>query len=98
VKDYTRGETAPYTAISTTPLNRLVDAVPPESDASRHFSELVDKFLASSCHDTAEANTLRTQLTLWNQNDASFAPLAQKSFLAKEVAATSRDLSAVGDA
>lgn len=98
VKDYTREETAPHTAISTTPLNRLVDAVPPESDAGRQFGELVDNFLAGSCHGAAAANTLRIRLTHWSQNDAVFTPLAQKSFLAKEVAATSRDLSAVGAA
>ena len=98
VKDYTREETAPRAAITTTPLNRVVDSVPPESDAGRKFSALVDKFLASSCHDAAAANTLRTQLTLWSQNDAVFTLLAQKSFLANEVAATSRDLSAIGAA
>ncbi len=98
VKDYTREETAPHTAVTTTPLNRLVDAVPPESDAGRHFSELVDKFLSGSCHDAASTNTLRAQLTLWGQNDATFSSLAQKSFLAREVAATSHDLSAIGAA
>src|SRR6266705_1249127 len=33
VKDYTRGESTSYQAITTTPLNHMVDAVPPESDA-----------------------------------------------------------------
>ena len=83
---------------SLTPLNRVVDAIQLESDAGRHFSELVDKYLASSCHDPEAANALRMQLTLWSQNDSAFAPLAQKSFLAKEVVATSRDLSAIGAA
>jgi hypothetical protein len=59
---------------------------------------LVDNFLAGSCHDAAEANTLRAQLTLWTQNDAKLTPPTQRSFLAKEVAATSRDLSAIGTA
>jgi hexosaminidase len=98
VKDYTRGETSPYTAITTTPLNRLVDAVPPESDAGRRFSELVDKFLAGSCHEAATASALRAQLTRWSQNDATFSSLAQESFLVKEAAATSHDLSAIGTA
>jgi len=98
VKDYTREETAPAEPTSQTPLNRLVDAVPLESDAGRHFAELVDKFLASSCHDTATATLLRRQLSAWSQNDAAFTALEQKSFLAREVTATSRDLSAVGAA
>jgi hexosaminidase len=98
VKDYKREETATVEPTSLLPLNRVVDATPLESDAGRRFSELVDKFLASSCHDAAVANTLRARLTLWSQHDANFAPLTQKSFLAKEVTATSRDLSAIGAA
>jgi hexosaminidase len=98
VKEYTREETAPAEATSQTPLNRIVDAVSLESDTARHFSELVDKFLASACRDAALAAELRATLTRWSQNDAAFAPLAQKSSLAKEGTATSRDLSAIGNA
>jgi hexosaminidase len=98
VKDYSREQTAAAEPTSRTPLIRVVDAVPLESDSGRHFSELVDKFLAATCRDSAAANQLRRQLTLWSQNDATFASLAQKSFLANEVVATSRDLAAVGNA
>jgi hexosaminidase len=98
VKDYTREQTAPVEPTSQNPLNRVVDAVPLESDTGRHFSELMDKFLAGSCHDTALAGELRQQLTRWSQNDAAFSSLAQKSSLANEVSATSRDLSAIGTA
>jgi hexosaminidase len=98
VKDYTRERTAPIEPTSQVPLNRIVDVVPLESDAGRHFSELVDKFLASSCRDTALSSQLRQKLMHWSQNDAAFASLAQKSFLASEAVATSRDLSAVGTA
>src|SRR5258708_1845981 len=98
VKDYTREQPAPVEPPSKFPLNRLVDAVGLESDAGRHFSELVDKFLAASCRDTATAYGLRTQLALWSQNDAAFAPLALKSVLAQEAVLTSRDLSAIGTA
>jgi len=98
VKEYTREETAPFEATSLTPMNRIVDAVSLESDTARHFSELVDKFLAGSCHDAAAAAGLRSYLTRWSRNDVAFASLAQKSSLAKEGAATSRDLSAVGAA
>ena len=98
VKDYSREQTAAAEPTSQTPLNRVVDAVPLESDSGRHFSELVDKFLAGTCRDSAAANQLRRQFTLWSQNDAAFASLAQKSFLANEVVATSRDLAAIGNA
>ena len=98
VKEYTRDETAPFEATSLTPLNRIVDAVSLESDTARRFSGLVDKFLASNCRDAALTAELRATLTRWSLNDAAFAPLAQKSSLAKEGAATSRDLSAIGNA
>jgi hexosaminidase len=98
VKDYTREQTAPVEPTSLVPLNRLVDAVRLESDAGRDFSELVDKFLATSCSDAATSYELRTQLALWSHNDAAFTSLAQKSFLAREAVATSRDLSVVGSA
>ncbi len=96
VKDYTREQTAPAEPTSTTPMNRVVDAVPLESDAGRRFGELVDQFVASSCHDGAAEARLRAQLTVWRDNDAILQPLAERSFLVKEIAANSRDLSALG--
>src|SRR5215831_12540150 len=96
VKDYTRGETAGYAAITTTPLNHVVDAVPPESDAARHFGELVDKFISTSCQDGDAEAQLRRQFTAWRDNDAKLQPLAQRSFLVQEVVGRSQDLSALG--
>jgi hexosaminidase len=96
VKEYTREQTAPAEPTSATPMNRVVDAVPLESDAGRRFGELVDQFVASSCHDAAAEARLRAQLTAWRDNDAILQPLAARSFLVKEVAANSRDLSALG--
>jgi hexosaminidase len=96
VKDYAREQTAPAEPTSLIPLNRLVDAIPLESDAGRHFGELVDQFLAASCRDTAAEARLHAQLMLWRGNDANLEPLALRSFLVKEVAATSQDLSALG--
>src|SRR5258708_22138318 len=96
VKDYTRWETAPFKAMRTTPLNRVVDAVPPESDVGTLFGELVDKFIATSCLDSDTHARLRAQFTAWRDNDARLQPLAQRSFLVKEVAVLSQDLSALG--
>jgi hexosaminidase len=95
VKDYTREAMAPGEPTSATPLNRVVDAVPLESDAARRFGEMVDKFLASSCRDADSAAQLRAQLSAWRDNDGKVQLLAQRSFLVKEVAATSQDLSAL---
>ena len=96
VKEYTRDATAPYEPTSLTPLNRIVDAVPLESDAARRFSEAVDKFIAASCHDSALEARLRAQFVLWRDNDAKLQPLIQRSFLVKEAAQTSKDLAALG--
>jgi len=96
VKDYTRERTAPAEPTSATPLNRVVDAVPLESDAGRRFGELVDQFLAGACHDSALEAQLRAQFAAWRDNDAKLQPLIQRSFFVKEVAANSQDLSALG--
>lgn len=96
VKDYAREQLAPTEPTSATPLNRVVDAVALESDTARRFAELVDKFVAASCHDAGNDARLRSQLTLWRDNDARLEPLTQRSFLVKEVAQTSQDLATLG--
>jgi hexosaminidase len=96
VKDYTREELAPAEPTSATPLNRLVDAVPLESESALRFGELVDKFVTGSCHDADAEARLRAQLTAWRDNDAKLQPLAERSFLVKEVISSSQDLSALG--
>jgi hexosaminidase len=98
VKDYTREQTAPVEPTSATPMNRVVDAVPLESNAGRRFGELVDQFVVTACHDAAAESRLRAQLTTWRDNYAALQPLAQRSFLVKEVEANSQDLSALGTA
>jgi hexosaminidase len=98
VKDYTREQTAPAEPTSATPLIRVVDAIALESDMARRFAEWVDDYIATTCNDTVDEARLRAQLNLWRDNDARLAPLAQRSFLVKEVAQTSRDLSALGAA
>ena len=96
VKDYTRHALALAEPTSATPLNRLVDAVPLESDTSRRFADLVDKYVGAACRDGETGTRLRAQLTVWRDNDARLEPLAQRSFLVKEVVQTSQDLSALG--
>jgi len=95
VKDYAREASAPAQPTSATPLNRLVDAVPLESDVARRFTEKVNQFVASSCHDANAAAQLRDQLSAWRDNDARLRPLMQNSFLVKEVGTTSQDLSSL---
>ena len=96
VKDYTRERTAPAEPTSLTPMNRVVDAIPLESDAARRFGEFVDKFIATSCLDGDAGGRLRAQFIAWRDNDAKLEPLAQRSFLVREVAERSQDLSTLG--
>ena len=92
VKDYEREEDK-VPPSNQTPLNRVIDAVHPESEVSRQFSVTVDEFLASSCKDAAKAAKLRTQLVQWAGNDAHLQPLAQRSSLVKNVSPASEALS-----
>jgi hexosaminidase len=89
VKDYAREQNATTEPTSQTPLNRVVDAVQPESEISRRFSVNVDQFLASSCKDAGKAAELRAQLATWSGNDARLQSLAQRSSLVKEAAPAS---------
>jgi hexosaminidase len=97
VKDYTREQTATAEPTSATPLDRLVDAVPLESDAGRRFTETVDKYLTSACRDEAASNELREDLMRWRDNDGNLQPLARRSFLVKEVAPVSQNLATLAN-
>jgi hexosaminidase len=92
VKDYAREQTATSEPTSANALNRVVDAVALESDQGRRFNELVDRYLASSCHDENAGNELRAWLVRWRDNDAALQPLAQRSFLVQEIAPVSQEL------
>jgi len=92
-KDYSREASAGSAPTSLTPLNRLVDAVHPESDASRRFSLLVEQFVASSCKDAAIEAEIRTQLLEWAGINDRLQALAQRSLLVKEAAPASAALS-----
>jgi len=96
VKNYTRERTAPAEPTSQTPLNRIVDAVPLESDAARHFQEMVRQFVGASCRDPRLQARLERQFRTWSGNDTAFQSLAGRSFLAREASERSRDLAELG--
>ena len=83
-KDYAREASASTPPTSLTPLNRLVDAVYPESDGSRQFSLLVDQFVGSNCKDLAGAAQIRVELEGWASIEERLQPLAQRSHLVRE--------------
>jgi hexosaminidase len=92
-KDYAREASASTPPTNLTPLNRLVDAVYPESDVSRRFSLLVDQFLGSSCKDPSVAAQIRVQLEEWASIEGRLQTLAQHSHLVKEAEPASGALS-----
>jgi hexosaminidase len=92
VKGYSREETSPVEPTSLMPLNRLVDAARPESSIARRFATLVNSLLAGQA-DTSTKAQIRKWLVLWKENDARLQPLEAQSFLLKEVAPLSQNLS-----
>ena len=70
-------------------LNRLVDAVRPESETAREFAALVDGI---------DRVQMRNWLIRWRDNDAQLQPLLPKSELTKELAPVSTNLHLVSQA
>lgn len=83
---------------SDTPLNRMVDAVLPESEVARRFSQDVDQFVGSNFQDTRAKTDIRILLLAWRDNDNELRPLLQKSYLLKELSPVSRTLSSLAGA
>jgi hexosaminidase len=101
VKEYTReqlAQTAGKTLTSDLPLNRLVDAVAPESEVARRFSKSVDDLIAGHFWDPSSEAQVRSLLMQWRDNDSRLQPSIQKSFLLKEIAPLSQQLSGLGTA
>jgi hexosaminidase len=90
VKEYERGRTQSYS--TQAPLNRLVDAVPPESGPARELNELA----AAAAHDPSLRTALRRQLIQYRDNDAKLQPFLPASVFLADLAPLSHDLSALG--
>jgi hexosaminidase len=98
VKDYNRWSDAKGPIDFHSPLTRMIDAVSPESDTARHFSDLVQAFVQSSYKDQAAEAQIRMWLTTWRDNDVRLQPLLSQTYLLQEDAPLSQDLSALGAA
>jgi len=93
VKDYNRESTPGEEPTQLKPLNRMVDAVHPESELSREFSVAVDQFVGSGCKDASKATAIRAQLSRWAAIDSQVQPVVQNSALVQNVAPASAALS-----
>jgi hexosaminidase len=88
-KGYTRESLKEYSTSS--PLNHLVDAVPPESETGRIFGEICKRIAAGSAtpQDWQQAHDW---LVLWRDNDAKLEPTLTKSDLTAELVPVSQSL------
>ena len=89
IKEYQRQDARDYTSL--TPLNRLVDAVQPESEKARIFAGMVD-------HLSANEDAVRKQLMTWRDSRKDLIPILQRSALLREDIPLAEDLSAVAGA
>jgi hexosaminidase len=82
-----------YTSLES--YNRLVDASHPESLVAVRFNQLVNKLLShqASPEETAQVRAL---LTEWRDNDAKLRQQISASYLLKEAAPLSANLSTLG--
>jgi hexosaminidase len=80
VKGYSR-HAENYT--SSTPLNRLVDSIPPESNAAREFRDAVDQYLARPANER-NPEAIRRQLAKWGENAVVVRPMLQTNTILNE--------------
>jgi hexosaminidase len=89
---YQRGSLKEYD--SYTPLNHLVDAVLPESEAARKFKYLVSVIVAGNA-SPEQFQDAKDWLTLWRDNDAKLEPSLKNSDITAELVPLSQSLSQV---
>jgi hexosaminidase len=96
-KEYTRTDiVGGYT--QSKPLNRLVDSIPPESDAARRFRELVDHYLANRSANAADLDAIHAQLTRWANNIPQVMPVLTSNALLQETVALANNLEQIVNA
>ena len=67
------------------PLNRMVDAVPPESETARRFTQLVHRALKDPAGSQEDIQRIREHLNLWAGNQVQLKPITRQSFLLHEI-------------
>jgi hexosaminidase len=89
-RDYAREDLKKYDVFS--PINRLVDTVPPESDTAREFKQVALR-ISSGKAIPGDWQKARQWLVLWRDNDAVLQPSLVQSALTAELVPVSRNLS-----
>jgi hexosaminidase len=94
-RHYDRENLRSYDAF--TPLNRLVDAIPPESDTARQFLDMVNRIVAGTA-TSEDWEQAQEWLVLWRDNDTQLQPLLVRSELTEELKPVSTSLREVSQA
>jgi len=97
----TREQTAEHAGIalsSATPLNRMVDSVPPESQLASDFAQAVQRLVGGNFKDADAEAQVRMQLERWRDNPSRLQPLLDSSAPLKELASISQTLASLGAA
>ncbi|MEO6965730.1 MAG: family 20 glycosylhydrolase [Acidobacteriaceae bacterium] len=89
---YMRGRVQKNNAF--TPLNRLVDAVPPESKTAREFRDIAQQIAAGKATEQ-QWQQARQWLVLWRDNDAQLQPILSHSALTETLSPLSHSLNQV---
>jgi len=76
------------------PLNHLVDAVPPESNAAREFKNVVSAIVGGNA-SPEQWQTAKNWLTLWRDNDAKLQPSLKNSEITSELIPLSQTVAQV---
>jgi hexosaminidase len=89
---YEREELKEYDTSSA--LNRLVDAIPPESETARKFNNLA-KLIVAGKATPQQRQEAREWLVIWRDNDAKLQPSLKGSDLTAELIPVSQSVSEV---
>ena len=77
-------------------LNRLDDAVPPESETAHEFDQIAQR-ISSGTATPQDWQRAREWLVLWRDNDAKLQPVLKRSFLTQDLAPVSSNLRQVAE-
>ena len=78
-----RARTRKYSSL--VPLNRMVDAVLPESETARKFRETVIRAVENPSGPADNLRRVRALLSAWKDNAAGLKPVVGESFLLEEI-------------
>ena len=78
-----------------TPLNRVVDAVRPDSERARNFEAWVDELILDVPNFARHRYEIRDWLMRWKTNHEKLLPAMRESFILAEIEAVSAETSAL---